>query len=292
VRRARGLVVAALGLFVAPLLCAQERAPGVRRLELVLEVDVERARAVGWDGASSEEAGTAEVVALAAKLVERRFLALERAARITVEERRIRVSLPSIDPRDRELLEGMLRSIGVCELLVLASDSALEGTGSDLARERAKLDAWRAAHPDLPLAAFNALDPGDGGPERRVLWVETEYGGVSGPPCPLLLPGEPAAHFGAASLARTGAERDAFGYPALAFELTDARRDDFTRFAEARVGERLGLLSEGKVRSAPTLGPGLAGGGLIEGRFTDEELARLGEAFRRLEGPLRLVEAR
>src|SRR5262245_30019059 len=104
------LTLVLLGMLVVPCKASQERALGVKRLVFVLEVDYDRAREAGWSGANR-----AEVLDLAAKLVERRFLAMDRAARVELkpDEHRIEIALPSIDSRDRELIEQVLRNMGV-----------------------------------------------------------------------------------------------------------------------------------------------------------------------------------
>lgn len=275
-----------LGLLAASGGAQEERAPGVKRLGFVLEVDYDRAREVGWTCTSN-----AEILELAAKIVERRFVAMERAARVEVsrDAQRIEISLPSIDPRDRELFEGMLRSIGLCELLpVVESDSTL---GIDLEAERSKLESWRKANPDEPIAAFQALYPEQQGPQARLAWFETSFGN-SGPPLAVLLPDKPEDHVGAASFASTGMAHDDFGYPAIAFELSSSRAGDFARVTEAHLNQRLGIVVGGKIRSAPTLHSKLIGRGRIEGRFTDEEAAAIAKTLMKLQGPLRVVEVR
>jgi len=226
--------------------------------------------------------------------VERRFVAMERAARVEVrrEAQRIEIQLPSIDPRDRELFEEMLRSIGLCELLFIVDVDSTRGLDIGLEAERAKLEAWRKANPDQPIAAFQVLKPEQQGPHARLAWFETSFGGKSGPPLPVLLPDKPEDHIGAASFARVGTALDPFGYPGISFELSSSRAGDLARVTEAHLNQRVGILVEGKVRSAPTLNSKLTGGGVIEGRFTGEEATDIAETLTKLQGPLRVVEIR
>jgi preprotein translocase subunit SecD len=71
-----------------------------------------------------------------------------------------------------------------------------------------------------------------------------------------------------------------------------ARRNDLARITEARLGQRLAVIIGDQLRSAPTPDWKWIGTGSIEGRFGDDELVRLAESFRNLEGPLRIVETR
>jgi preprotein translocase subunit SecD len=225
-----------------------------------------------------------------AQLVQQRFGAMERSASVEFEPgtTRFRVSLPSIDQRDRELFEGMLRSMGVCELFFIAE-------GDELEAERQKLEAWRSLHPGGALDEFNALDPEDQGPVRGLAWFRAVFRGPDAEvesTYPVRLPTAVADHLGAASFERVGATQDRYGYPALSFEVRDSRQEDFERLTGAHLNQRLAILIDGKIRSAPTLNSKLIGGGIIEGRFTSEEVVGMAEAFSKLQGPLRVSAAR
>ena len=85
-------------LLVARAGAAQERALGVKRLAFTVEVDVAKVRAQNWAG---KDASDEQLVANASRLVQRRFDAMQRAAKIELEPgtKRFTVSLPSIDSR-------------------------------------------------------------------------------------------------------------------------------------------------------------------------------------------------
>lgn len=272
---------------------AQEarRSPGVARVAYVLEVDAARVRAVAWTAA---DANDAQAVEAAAAVVRRRLDAMERAVVVTTdpEARRIEVAMPQVQPRDRELFEEMLEGLGLCEFLVVADVTGVPGLALEVALEQGKLEAWRETNSPAPLAAFNALAAADGGPDARLAWVETLFGTELGKPLPLLLPASPEDHVGALSFERVFATVDAFGYPALGFELTASRAQDFERFTEAHVDQRLAIVVEGRVRSAPLLHTKLVNGGIIEGRFNAEDVERLVSGLRKPVGPLRVVEVR
>lgn len=279
-----GLVVAALcaGLLLVAGHGAQQRSTGVRRLTFTFELDRTAASACGW--ARTEE-GEAEVAARVVRLVSKVLRAMEREASVRHEGLRFELALPSVQPRDAGLFRALLEGLGLCELLPVAA-------GPEVAPERAKLDAWRAAHPDGLLAAFNALDPDEGGPTTRLLWAETRFGDRPGEPLPLWLAAAPEDAFGAGSFEQIDSSQDAFGYPALAFELEDEREEDFARLTGAHLHQRLAILLQGCVRAAPTLETPLRSHGVIEGRFAEEELRTLVGALRERVGPLRNVALR
>jgi hypothetical protein len=181
----------------------------------------------------------------------------------------------------------------LCELLIVADESSLAGLDLelDLALERQKLERWRAANPELPLAAFLCLDP-EQGPHPRLTWVHSRFGDTLGPEMPMLLPARLEDHVGAGTFARFVPEEDDFGYPSLWCEVLPARRSELARFTDAHAGQRVAVVIGDEIRSAPTLSQTWVGGGSIVGRFRDEELVRRADSFRRREGPLRLVETR
>ena len=285
---ARALIfLIVLALLVASTGAIQERAPGVQRLRFEIEVDLERARRIGWT-APDEEA----LVELASRIVQERLLAMHRAVQIEVlpDTKHFRLSLPSIDEKDSTRIPALIRCLSVCEFLFVAEGEEVDG-------EKQRLASWRTTHPDAPLCEFNALDPTEGGPANGLAWFETQFGDESGKPvlgAPILvrLPEQLADHIGEADFKRTYATLDSYGYPAIGFELLPARTADFARVTEAHVGGRMAIVLDGRVRSAPSLHSKLVGAGIIEGRFTAEEAAHFAKSLPELKGPLRLVEAR
>jgi hypothetical protein len=284
-----------LAMLVLPASALQERAPGVRRVVYEVEVDLSRAWKLGWAKEESDE----QLLAGAERIVRRRLAAMERSFQLStdLERRRIELSMPQIQPRDRESFADMLASIGQCEFLFLADAELGAAAGIDLEMEEKRLETWRAANPGSPLELFHALEPSQAGPHRRVLWVETAFASESGsilpgPPQALLLPDQPEDHIGSGCFASSHLALDSYGYPAIGFELHPARAADFARVTEAHFNHRMGIVLGGKLRSAPTLQAKLIGGGIIEGRFTPEEAARLGQSLTELAGPLRVIETR
>jgi len=279
--------LALLGLLFVSCSSTQERAPGVRRAVYVLEVELERARAIRW---APKDATDEQVLESAAGIVRRRLAAMERSfqVRTGLEGRRIELAMPQIQPRDRELFEDMLRSLGSCELLFLADEELVRPFGVDLEAERKKLETWRASNVTLPLEVFNSLPAEQQGPHPRILWLEADLAGKVGPLQAMLLPDKPEDHVGVGSFERIYLTQDSFDHPGLGFELKPSRVDDFARLTEAHVHHRLGFVLEGKLRSALTLETKLIGGGVFEGDFKAMEIDRLTESIWKHATPLRV----
>jgi preprotein translocase subunit SecD len=183
------------------------------------------------------------------------------------------VRLGTDDPAERGAAEALLASLGRCEFFLVAE----EGDVAGLEAERARFEAWRQANPDRPWLEYNS--DGARGP-TRVAWFPTRFGDQKGqsevgPPMPVLLPGSAAGAFGSGDFERVYATQDQYGYPAIGFELTDARSPDFAAFTERIVNRRLAIVLAGEVRSAPSINSRLTGGGMIEGRFKDEDVREL-----------------
>lgn len=261
-----------------------ERSPDVESAVYFVEVDRARAQAAGW---TEGDASDAEVVASVVGIVKRRIDAMEREVAIEPEPGtlRMRVSLSAVEPRDRDLLAEMLSSLGMCEFLFVLDESLAKELGIDFAEEQRKLATWRESHPSQPLAAFHALD-GARGAHPRVLWVDARFGDDAGVPHPLLLPDRPQDFIGAASFARASPTKDSYGYPAIDIQLSDSRAVDFERITRENTLRRLGMMVDGKLRSAPVLAATLSDNVSIEGRFSSEETARLSEAIGMQQGPL------
>lgn len=258
----------------------------------VLEVDLARARELGW--ALKKDASDEQVLDAAMSIVRRRCESLGLAVRllhIDADLGRFEVQSPATGERERELLEGWLRDLGLCEFLVVADEASVAGLDIDLAVEKQKLEYWRHVYPELPLAALLSLDPALG-PHPRLTWAHTGFGDELGPEMPLLLPSKLDDHLGASMFARVFSIKDSFGYPCLSFDVLPSRLSDLSRFTSARVGQRLAAVIEDQVRSVRALEGEWFVTGSIEGRFRDEELLRLADSFRRLDGPLRIVETR
>jgi hypothetical protein len=262
------------------------------RTTFVLDVDRALAREQVW---LLRDASDEEVVTVAMNAVRRRLDAMARSVEIqhVPGSTRFEAVLPAGDPMDRERLTGMLRSIGLCELFFVADDASARERGIDLARERIRFDAWRTANPDRPVEFFNGVPSEAGGPARGISWITAVTGlERSNVSWPVLLPERPADHVGATSFARVWPAVDAVGAPALGFALRPSRKDDLTRITAGRAGARLALVLLGKLVSAPEVKPELVQAGILEGRFTAEEVERYARTIRELRSPITVVSIR
>jgi preprotein translocase subunit SecD len=286
---------------VAPLLalaCASPaadegaaRADGTR-MTFVLEVDRALAREQVW---LLRDASDEQVVTVAMNAVRRRLDAMARSVELrhAPGSARFEAVLPAGDPMERELLAGMLRSLGLCELFFVADDDSAHERGIDLADERARFDAWRATNPEQPVELFNGVPREAGGAARGISWITAVTGlARSDVAWPVLLPERPADHVGATSFARVWPAVDATGAPALGFALRTSRTDDLARITEARAGARLALVLLGRLISAPTVKPEVVAAGILEGRFTPAEVERYARTIQELRSPITVVSIR
>src|SRR5262245_13944421 len=157
------------------------RSGGVASVTYVLAVDPARVRAVEW---VAKDASVADALAGAARVIERRFAAMERSARTTADAAhlRIEVAMPQIQPADRENVAQMLGSLGLCEVLVVAEPESVAELGVDLEAETKELESWRKSNPARPLVEFRAA-----GTPPRLVWFETQFAAEKGAPMPVLL---------------------------------------------------------------------------------------------------------
>jgi len=96
-----------------------------------------------------------------------------------------------------------------------------------------------------------------------------------GAPMAVLVPPTPDRSFRGEDLKRIYYTQDSYGYPAVGFEIRDERIGDFSSFTGDNLNRRMAIVLNDEVRSAPTLNSKLVGGGIIEGRFKDQEVKDL-----------------
>ena len=92
---------------------------------------------------------------------------------------------------------------------------------------------------------------------------------------PVLLPDSPMDAFGAARFDEVYPTMDGLGLDAVGFTIHETYRPAFGDFTERCVGQLLAIVVGGEVVSAPRIETRLTGGGIIRGRFTPEEFARV-----------------
>jgi SecD/SecF fusion protein len=184
-----------------------------------------------------------------------------------------------------------IENLGDLSFALVAEAQDLTGTDTDLAAERTKLDTWMAANPGARVVDFNQVPPESGGPHASIRWYPTRFGDEKGeayfgPPSPVLQPRTPAESIRGEDLQRIYNTSDRYGYPAVGFEVRPERIDDFADFTGDNLNRNMAIVLNGEIRSAPSLNSKLVGGGIIEGRFKQEEVKNLVTVLR--SGSLRL----
>jgi SecD/SecF fusion protein len=179
-----------------------------------------------------------------------------------------------------DAIRAAIENLGDLSFVLAAEDRDFVGSGTDLSAERTKLDAWASSRPGAAVADFNLLPPDQGGPDASLRWYPTRFADaqgetVAGPPMAVLVPKTPDLTFRGDDLKRVYYATDAFGYPAVGFEVRDERVGDFSDFTGDNRGRRMAIVLNDEVRSAPNLNAKLIGGGIIEGRFKDQEVKDL-----------------
>lgn len=267
-----------------------KRSPGVKSVTYEIEVDLARARTVGWSPAESSDA---EALEGAGRVVKRRLDAMgrETALKSDLAHKTLELRLPELQSRERELFSDMLESLGLFEFLFVADETNLAGLDVDLEMERVQYMLWREQNPDAPLVDFHTRSEFPA-PSPRLVWTDVDFAGETGLPLPLLLPERPEDHVGAASLERAFSSSDAFGYPAVGIEFTKARAPDFERVTDAHTKERMAIVVEGKVRACPTLNAKLVDRAIIEGRFKESDVQHLLGQLHKRHGPLKVLDIR
>ena len=187
-----------------------------------------------------------------------------------------RVELLSTDK-----IQSLIANLGELRFLILAESSDLAAFGTDETTEHQRFEAWREKNPDRRVSDFNEVAYGDGGPNRAIWWfarmVPTDDGKVEGAPAMVLRPKGPDDTFVGDDLDSVSQSRDGLGYPAVAFEFKAARKGDFTRFTGpaskgGNQGRQMAIVLNRRIEVAPVIKSPLPGGGIIEGRYTTDEV--------------------
>ena len=195
----------------------------------------------------------------------------------------------------RQLIDDPIKeaitSLGELSFQIVAENGDLEGL--DLIQEREKLTTWATANEGASITSFNNLPEADGGPHSGIEWFPNSFSGNEAAAAmttaqraeqaqPLLRPtGEPDTLRGE-DLDRVYPTADNYGYPAVGFEFKTARNkfNHFTDFTEQNTGRYMAIVLNDEVYTAPSINQTLYGGGIIQGRFTDEEMQALVNVLR------------
>lgn len=181
-------------------------------------------------------------------------------------------------------LQKRIENVGDLQFLVVAQPGSLMALGTDESKERSKLEAWIAAHPNEGIESFNRLTPEEGGPTKTVRWFpgvvpkeQLDPGPLKDRVMPLLLPPEEWM-FSGNDLESVAPDVDEVGYPALRFEMSTAKRGAFGDFTEKHIQDQMAIVLNGEVVTAPVIQSKLPGGGIINGGaagFTQKEVKDL-----------------
>lgn len=155
---------------------------------------------------------------------------------------------------------------------IIAEAEDVQQLGGDLAAEERRLEAWREAHPEAPLASFGLVAPKDGGPHPALRWVEAPSFPTGVAPLRIALEGR---EFTGSTLSEATVMEDGFGAPALGVEFRAEWATRFEEFTSENVGRKMAIVVEGRVHSAPTIMMPLAGKAVVSGQFTREAVERL-----------------
>lgn len=193
-----------------------------------------------------------------------------------------------------DAIRNAIENLGDLQFLPVATQTDLMQKGIDESTLRARRDAWLndPANAHLPISVFNDLPPERGGPPAGVaVYPEKLPEGVDVPalalrdPMPVVAP-QADWIFTGADLARVFKTVDNLGSPAVGFEMSTAARGRFGDFTEELVGERLAIVINDEIVSAPVIQDALRGTSQITGRFTDREVDDLVTVLR--SGSLRI----
>ena len=187
-----------------------------------------------------------------------------------------------------ELLSGdklidTITNVGNLQFMIAAeaTDPELARFGSDLTKERAKLDAWIAANPERDPVEFNDVAPEAGGPASNLRWYphRIKRGEPQTPASTrmqgLLVASNEDWSFTGSDLERVEADHDEYGYPAVKLEIANAKKRAFGAFSEANLNRGMAIVISDQIATLATINDVLPGNCVISGGaggFTQKEV--------------------
>jgi SecD/SecF fusion protein len=205
---------------------------------------------------------------------------LDRGHRATVPAAHAAGAVVTLSSDDA--IKDLIENLGDLSVNIFANASDFTGTDTDFAAEEAKLKTWVDANPGLPLVAFNALKPEEGGPHARLKWVTrkpadendaltSEYDRR----VPLLIQEDPDLRFYGSDLAQVYPARDPSGFPAVGFEMQPGRKNSFGQLTEDYIDRAMVISLNDRAESIANINDKLPGQGIIMGRFSNQEVLDL-----------------
>jgi SecD/SecF fusion protein len=180
-------------------------------------------------------------------------------------DRRILVQIPGLSVKDKASARAQLEKVAKLEFRMVHPDSAIE------------LDKVAQGQP-LPLGyeKLNILETRSGKPYSEPILVKRRI------------------EMGGQMVNRAFRFVGPTGESGVSLEFSGEGRDTFGKLTEANVGQRLAIVLDGEVRSAPVIRQAIVGGTAeITGSFTPQEAEELASVLENpLETPVKIIEER
>jgi SecD/SecF fusion protein len=188
----------------------------------------------------------------------------------------------SVELVSDDAIRNAIENLGELSFQIVANANDFAGTGTDLQAERTRLQEWAQKNPGVDIALFNELPRELGGPHQSLAWYPQRLDpalGLQVPQVeralPLLRPTQADWNFTGQDLASVKATSDENSYPAVGFEFKPARKVPFGDFTRANVNRSMAIVLNGEVNSSPTINGPLPGSGIIQGKFTPQQVNEL-----------------
>jgi len=176
-----------------------------------------------------------------------------------IGDNRVRIVVPFSEDTDISEIKERVENLGRLEWLLVVEDSAIRK---------------QVAEGNIPPGYFK-LDykkPSSGGPRTKRSEEESKRGFEV---FRLKHRTNPDMHLTGRDLKRVNATLDRNGAPAIGFEFKGPARKRFANLTASHIGERLAVIYNDKVISAPVIQSAIDGPGVITGRFSQDEVKRM-----------------
>ncbi|MFN0241356.1 MAG: protein translocase subunit SecD [Planctomycetota bacterium] len=190
----------------------------------------------------------------------------------------------AVDLLTNDDLQRRIENVGDMQFLLGANTEDFSRFGTDLQRERQRVDTWIDAHPNEPIERFNNLPTDQGGPPELLRWYphrladdQPDTTPLKERVVPLVIPPE-EWRFSGDDLEAVGPTADDVGYPAVSFEIATAKKNAFGDFTSAHIDDGLAIVLNGEIATLATIQDKLPGSGIINGGatgFTQKEVKDL-----------------
>jgi len=164
-----------------------------------------------------------------------------------------------------------IQEVGDMQFLLGAQSADITKLGSDLTKENQKVQDWVKANPGRRIDSYNSLEPEKGGPVKGLKWFPHRIGKdepetpMETRLAPLVDTGKPEWSFTGNDLDSVGFSQDQMGYPAVSFEMAQAKKGLFGDFTQSNIGRGMAIVLNGEIATLANIRSKLPGGGIIEG---------------------------